>query len=334
MRRGFAWVATAVLTLVTVQSANPVTAAQIAGGPAAPAIADGLALTPPMGWQSFKAFQKGIDEVKIKRMADLLVSTGLRDLGYDILIVDGGWRLPICKPNGPRPCGGRDSNGNMRHHPDKFPSGMKALGDYIHSKSLRFGLHQAVGETDCANQDPGTQSGAPGGEQRDANLFASWGVDVLKYDLCKYRFPADATPGAPDYDKIILSKGGTEISYEAESTANTVTGDTRVHACGRCSNGKSVTAVGFRNGSLTFAVNAPTAGEYTMQIKYVNVNRSTTGIRQALGRERYAQVSVNGQAPTITRYPIPTRGEGDQLQVTDWDTVSTISVPSRLGSVI
>lgn len=307
--------------LAALVPALTVAAAMAPPSGAAPSVSaadDGLAQTPPMGWQSFKEFRKNINEDLIKRQADLMVESGLRDAGYDILIVDGGWRATT-----------RDADGNMQAHPEKFPSGMKALGDYIHSKGLRFGLHQAVGTKDCAGADPGTQS-APGGEQQDAGTFASWGVDVLKYDLCQYKYPDDATPGAPDYDEFVLRKDGEVVGrYEAE--AATTTGDTRADDCAPCSGGEKVTAVGFRDGTFSLPdVDAPAAGDYTLEIRYVNVDRSSAHMRRALRQNHQALMSVNGEEPTVTEYPIPTRQVDGVTEAIDWDTVDSVSVPVTL----
>jgi alpha-galactosidase len=130
-----------------------------------------------MGWNSWNAFGKLIDEKRIKRQADALVETGLKDAGYEYLVVDGGWRQPE-----------RDENGNMQINRDHFPSGIAGVADYVHDLGLKLGLHQAAGMYDCAGETPGTQS-APGGAAQDAELFAEWGIDMLKFDLCRYDFP-------------------------------------------------------------------------------------------------------------------------------------------------
>lgn len=144
---------------------------------AEPADSARLAQTPPMGWLSFIAFGKKIDENLIKQEADAMVASGMRDAGYRYLIVDGGWRATT-----------RDADGNMQANPVTFPHGMKALGDYIHSKGLKFGLHQAVGYDDCAHTDPGTASAPDATYEeraaRDARTFASWGLDYLRFDWC------------------------------------------------------------------------------------------------------------------------------------------------------
>ncbi|MCL6592319.1 MAG: carbohydrate-binding protein, partial [Firmicutes bacterium] len=137
----------------------------------AAALDNGLAKTPPMGWNSWNCFHENINETQIKQIADAMVSSGMRDAGYIYLNLDDNW---MANP-------ARDASGNLRADPSRFPSGMKALGDYIHSKGLKFGIYGDRGTMTCAGVP---QSGSYGNEQRDANTFASWGVDYLKYDNC------------------------------------------------------------------------------------------------------------------------------------------------------
>jgi alpha-galactosidase len=129
---------------------------------------EGLALTPPMGWNSWNAFETEIDEQKIKEIADAMVDSGMRDAGYTYLVLDDGWMAS-----------GRDSDGNLVAYPNKFPSGMKAVGDYIHSKGLKFGIYEDRGHSTC-QQLPGSFKH----EQADMSTFASWGVDYIKMDSC------------------------------------------------------------------------------------------------------------------------------------------------------
>lgn len=127
-----------------------------------------LALTPPMGWNSWNAFQKDIDEAKIKEMADAMVASGMRDAGYTYLVLDDAWMASE-----------RDESGRLVADPVKFPSGMKAIGDYIHSRGLKFGLYEDRGRMTC-QQLPGSL----GHEQIDMETFAEWGVDYIKMDSC------------------------------------------------------------------------------------------------------------------------------------------------------
>ncbi len=136
---------------------------------AAPAQPSGqtLAPTPPMGWNSWNPFGKNVSESVIRETADAMVSTGLKDAGFLYLVIDDYWH------------GGRDSNGILYPDPQRFPSGMKALADYVHSKGLKFGIYSDAGTKTC-----GRMPGSFGYEENDARLFAEWGVDFLKYDYC------------------------------------------------------------------------------------------------------------------------------------------------------
>lgn len=130
---------------------------------------EGLAPTPPMGWNSWNTFEVSINENLVKETADLLVSTGMKDAGYEYIVLDDGWMVKDR----------RDENGNLIPDPAKFPGGMKALIDYVHSKGLKFGLYNCAGTQTCAGY-PGTR----GFEYQDARFYADLGIDFLKYDWC------------------------------------------------------------------------------------------------------------------------------------------------------
>jgi alpha-galactosidase len=126
-----------------------------------------LAKTPPMGWNSWNAFAMSVNEKVIRETADLMVSSGMRDAGYVYLNLDDGWQ------------GSRDPDGIIQPNQGQFPSGMKALGDYIHSKGLKFGLYTCAGNKTC-----GGRWGSRGYEKQDMATYASWGVDYVKVDWC------------------------------------------------------------------------------------------------------------------------------------------------------
>lgn len=128
---------------------------------------ENLALTPPMGWNSWNKFGCDVSEDLIKQIADAMVSNGMKDAGYVFVVIDDCWQI------------GRDSLGNIIADPEHFPSGMKALADYIHSKGLKFGVYSDAGTHTCQGR-PGSR----GYEYQDARTYASWGVDYLKYDWC------------------------------------------------------------------------------------------------------------------------------------------------------
>ena len=166
-------------------------------GTAAPAVAhpdpNHLALTPPMGWSNWDAFSpQTVTEQHIRAITDKMAALGMRDVGYEYVIVGAGWQADT-----------RAANGEMQADGTKFPSGMKALADYVHSKGFKFGLQQAPGTQNCAGwPTPGTGT-APGDTyaekaQFDANTFASWGIDFIRLDGCGYQDmrPADMTAEA------------------------------------------------------------------------------------------------------------------------------------------
>ncbi|MEW2380038.1 ricin-type beta-trefoil lectin domain protein [Micromonospora sp. NPDC047812] len=165
---------TAVLGVLAVAAATAFAGGVVAPQPAH-ALNNGVARTPPMGWNTWNTFGCSINETLIRQMADSIVTNGLRDLGYKYVVVDDCWFNP-----------NRDAQGNLQAHPERFPSGMKALGDYLHARGLLFGLYQAPLEQTCAqyfDAFPGS-TGSLGHEYQDARQFAAWGVDYLKYDWC------------------------------------------------------------------------------------------------------------------------------------------------------
>ncbi|MER6756270.1 ricin-type beta-trefoil lectin domain protein [Micromonospora echinofusca] len=173
MRRPRQWL-TAALGVLAVALATTVADGVIAP-PSAQALNNGVARTPPMGWNTWNTFGCNINETLIRQMADSIVANGLRDLGYRYVVVDDCWFNPD-----------RDAQGNLQAHPQRFPSGMKALGDYLHSRGLLFGIYQAPLDQTCAqyfDAFPGS-TGSLGHEYQDARQFAAWGVDYLKYDWC------------------------------------------------------------------------------------------------------------------------------------------------------
>jgi alpha-galactosidase len=147
-----------------------------AGGSAAiTPLRNRVALLPPMGWNTWNTFGCDIDEKLVRSMADALVSTGMAERGYRYVVVDDCWFNPV-----------RDGDGNLQAAPARFPSGMRALGDYVHRKGLKFGIYESPSAKTCAQYAtsyPGS-TGSRGHEIQDANQFAAWGVDYLKYDWC------------------------------------------------------------------------------------------------------------------------------------------------------
>jgi len=130
---------------------------------------NGVARTPPMGWNSWNKFACNVSEKLIREAADALVSTGMKDAGYQYVVIDDCWQVS------------RDANGNIVPDATRFPSGMKAVADYVHSKGLKFGIYSDAGTETCEHR-PGSR----GYEFQDARQYAAWEVDYLKYDWCSH----------------------------------------------------------------------------------------------------------------------------------------------------
>ena len=120
-----------------------------------------------MGWNSWNRFHCDVNEKVVRDAADAMVASGMKDAGHLYVVVDDCWQ------------GERDAAGRIVPDQERFPSGMQALADYVHSKGLRFGLYSDAGEFTCA-----TRPGSKGHEATDAKSYAEWGVDYLKYDWC------------------------------------------------------------------------------------------------------------------------------------------------------
>ncbi len=127
-----------------------------------------VAMTPPMGWNSFNYFSHNVTDKDIRDAADQMVAMGMKDVGYTYVNIDAAWE------------GARDANGVL-HTNDRFPD-MKALADYVHSKGLKIGIYSSPGPKTCGHDE-----GSYGHEEQDAKMYADWGVDYLKYDLCGFR---------------------------------------------------------------------------------------------------------------------------------------------------
>lgn len=211
---------------------------------------ENLAPTPPMGWNSWNTFEANISADLIKQTVDILISSGMKDAGYTYVVVDDGWEALS-----------RDSLGNLIPDPAKFPDGMKVLADYVHSKGLKFGIHNCAGTKTC--------NGYPGGrghEFQDARLYASWGVDYLKYDWC-----AHGTANAQETYKTMgdaLYAAGRPVVYSLCEWGNNKPWEW----------GKDIAQLWRTTGDITDCFDCQ--GEYDMGWKYI--------LASQVGLEKYA----------------------------------------------
>ena len=153
-----------------------------------------LAPTPPMGWMTWNLFQGDISDKLIRETADAMVEEGFADAGYKYIFIDDLWQ------------GGRDRKNNIIPDPEKFPNGIKALADYVHSKGLKLGIYSDAAQLTC-----GGWTASLGFEEQDARTFAEWGIDYLKYDYCNA--PVDSATARLRYRTMAeaLQKSGRDI---------------------------------------------------------------------------------------------------------------------------
>ncbi|WP_207344313.1 glycoside hydrolase family 27 protein [Arthrobacter sp. E3] len=175
-----------------------------------------LALTPPMGWNSWNCFRcYDINETKLLEVADSMVESGMLKAGFDTFVIDDCWQALS-----------RDVHGRLRSHPARFPSGMRWIGEQLKERGFKFGLYGSPGRKTCAmiyDRYPGHDLGSFGREQLDANTFADWGVDFLKYDWCEA--DEDGTglryPQAFERMALALENTGREIVYSISEYGRT-----------------------------------------------------------------------------------------------------------------
>ena len=182
------WIAVAAAGFLTLSGSDV--------SPRAQAETQMLGAIPPMGWSTWNHYHRDISDALVRAQADALVASGMRDAGYMYVNIDGGWQ------------GVRDADGVL-HPNSNFPD-MKALGDYIHSKGLKFGIYSGPGPKSC-----GGQPTSYGFEAQDAKMFASWGVDFLKYDLCSFRQIMQQQSGGDVTKSDALMKAAYEKMHQA-----------------------------------------------------------------------------------------------------------------------
>jgi alpha-galactosidase len=156
-------------------------------------VSKGLALTPPMGWNSWNKFGCDVSDELVRGMADAMVKSGMKDAGYQYVVIDDCWQVS------------RDSKGNIVADAQRFPQGIKAVADYVHSIGLKFGIYSDAGTMTCQKRPGGL-----GHEYQDAIIYASWDADYLKYDWCN-TLPGQDAPASYANIRDALDASGRPI---------------------------------------------------------------------------------------------------------------------------
>ena len=246
---------------------------------------------PAMGWNSWNAFGSGNTEKLTKAMAEKLVELRLDKLGYVYVVLDDGCYQPFRK------------DGKIQNEEEKFPSGFRALADFLHDKGLKFGMYNDIGTNLCA----GAAVGTCGHEKVDAACYAEWGVDFLKVDNCYYLWDnatfSDAANAryvyAPNVKGIKLSKGDFCVDLSAVKDGvlwgeRAEKKDAYVTCLGTFDGtGPFASPVGARSGELRFTVNVPEDGEYALSVEYA------TGKEEGVGAWLQVAVSEIGSAELV-----------------------------------
>jgi alpha-galactosidase len=162
-------------------------------------VGDQLALTPPMGYESWNWIEGHVSETSMKEISDAMVEFGFRDVGYQFVELDDGWEGLL-----------RSADGRITAHPYRFPNGMKTVGDYFHDRGLKFGIYSSPGALTCAGYP-----GSLGFEALDVETWAAWGVDYLKHDHCSCPVEGDRSFELVNLMGELLKKSGRSIILEA-----------------------------------------------------------------------------------------------------------------------
>lgn len=245
---------------------------------------------PAMGWNSWNAFGSGNTEALTKVMADKMVELGLDRLGYRYVVLDDGCYRPVRE------------EGKLANEEKKFPSGFRALADYIHDKGLKFGMYNDIGTNLCA----GASVGTCGHEKTDAESYLKWGVDFLKVDNCYYLWDnatfSDQTNAkyvyAPNIRKIRITGEGMDCELNAvkdgiiRGCGATVKDDYVTNIGTFDGTGPDQTPVGDMSGELAFEVSAEKAGEYALTVTYATDVQIGCGswLQVAVGEKENAEI--------------------------------------------
>lgn len=228
---------------------------------------NGVALTPPMGWSSWNLFRNKISEDLIKEIADAMKNSGLAEAGYQYINIDDCWQNSS-----------RDENGKLRTDFITFPSGIKALNDYVNSQGLKLGIYSSNGTLTCEDYPASL-----GKERIDADTFAEWGVEYFKYDFC-HNVPVPAV--APRVVKLCIGEKSGKDFYEAVAEKAKLGGNARLVKDKKVEGGFFIQGLCSNSGSAEFSgITAEKAGTYVL----------TLVVRKAVRKDKFIAFSVNGK---------------------------------------
>lgn len=237
---------------------------------------NGVALTPPMGWASWNLFRHNINEDIIKEIAAAIKAAHLDELGYQYVNVDDCWMSSV-----------RDENGRLQGDLSTFPSGIKSLVEAVNSYGLKMGIYTSNGTLTCEDLPSSLYH-----ERIDAETFAEWGVEYFKYDFCHN----EAIPTlAPEIEKILIAKKGEAETITLTADMAQLRGDAIILEDEKLTGtGKYISGLSGGLGSAVFYdIEIPEDGEYTL----------TLGIRKAINKNKYCEVTVNGTDTYEFRVP-------------------------------
>lgn len=252
---------------------------------------------PAMGWNSWNAFGSGNTEALTKAMADKMVELGLDQLGYQYIVLDDGCYMPV------------RIDGKLANETEKFPSGFKALADYIHARGLKFGMYNDIGTNLCA----GAAVGTCGHEATDAKSYIDWDVDFLKVDNCYYLWDnatfSDATNAryvyAPNIRGIQIRGENIDLSLQAVKDGK-ITGNGAMIKEDYVTNigtfdgtGPDQTPVGEESGELEFVIKVPTEGDYQLSVTYATGQEPGVGswLQVAVGEKNISRIFYDDFLP-------------------------------------
>ena len=231
------------------------------------AYGNGIAMTPPMGWTSWNLFHNKISEDLIKEIADAMVDSGLAQAGYQYVNIDDCWQANE-----------RDAQGRLQCDKVNFPSGIRALTDYVNSRGVKLGIYSSNGTLTCEDYPASLRN-----ERIDAETFAEWGVEYFKYDFC-HNIPIPSK--APWIIGVGFAKEGAGENFIYYNPADMkLGGDAYILPDEKVEPKCVVAGLDCGLGTVTVEADAPEAGEYILYLS----------VRKDVRKKKFLRATVNGK---------------------------------------